>query len=979
MSAATFSYAQAARGQQGHQSTSSSAPSTADSHTKDDVSTGNVTAAASSVVSNATEGQNQENIAQPEIESGLSKSGVEGAPNDDHTSTTEQAGQIGQTGQAAQEDTTPAVNTRQASEEKNSRSTSRTSRTNDGSDGKKSRKGKKGRAQDKDAQTEQAPDDGAEKEPVKPVVLTEAAPPAVNPWMKRAAEVFQGKEKHSVTGSATSSETNQRSAPEDGESQPTVNGVNGDKSTQKKSEAPRRSAPRGARANDREEKSAASLPAVSDSSIWPEPKAAAAQEQLPVRKVQEKSEASDKDAQDEAGPTRKITWERLPITPSVVFTSMPQTRGTKPRGGARGGRDQGSFRGHSNGSNTAVSPTSGTAGEKVPSAVGSTGTRATTSRPREGSVAARSTTQSQSSAPAKRAVGDGIQRKPSLPANTDQARDEISTSSRRYTKDIRTENGQLSPEGGQAPSRNVPNDRSKDVGHGAVNGHHPHYPVREGRSERSRGNGYRGRGAHVSSGSFASNGHYNPQAGFPSRHGSSSHGGPSLSGQHSSSYGHPGRGRAGKWPASNGQSTRNSASLSGSFHPKAPQANEFAVNAYAPAQYAYQQPYYQTDQMLLLIRQIEYYFSVENLCKDIYFRQHLDGSGFTRLDFIASFARVKLLTDDLGMVRAACLSTPKVFLVWDEHGVERLRPTFPGFEHFILPEAQRNEEYRNDGPLQLTPALQTHFPETDPQAGVPQAYFGYPTQQYPAYAQDQMLQHQYANGGHFDHSVNGGQMNGYPQGHETLLSPGVPEFQPPEEAVTLDSMTSISDTQVNNLVVVVVNEESGDEAVAPRIAGYVTVDSHQETNGVQHDHQSPNGEAPNNVQSEKPIVWIDGDSNGQNTQEPYTSIQQAALDQRQGAQGGVTPDKMEKLYRFWSRMLLSRFNAKIYQDFRTFALEDVASEVPSVCGLDYLIGFYTKLLLDTETPKPWPLNRAVPTIFTDHYSEAKELRLRFVQ
>jgi len=52
-----------------------------------------------------------------------------------------------------------------------------------------------------------------------------------------------------------------------------------------------------------------------------------------------------------------------------------------------------------------------------------------------------------------------------------------------------------------------------------------------------------------------------------------------------------------------------------------------------------------------LLGQIEYYFSVENLCKDIYFRQQMDAEGFVKVELIAGFNRVKSLTTDLDFVK----------------------------------------------------------------------------------------------------------------------------------------------------------------------------------------------------------------------------------------------------------------------------------------------------------------------------------------
>mmetsp|Transcript_28077 Transcript_28077/g.39609 ORF Transcript_28077/g.39609 Transcript_28077/m.39609 type:complete len:967 (-) Transcript_28077:123-3023(-) len=46
-------------------------------------------------------------------------------------------------------------------------------------------------------------------------------------------------------------------------------------------------------------------------------------------------------------------------------------------------------------------------------------------------------------------------------------------------------------------------------------------------------------------------------------------------------------------------------------------------------------------------KQIEYYFSVENLIKDLYLRKHMDEEGWISLPFVCSFNRVKTLCPDL--------------------------------------------------------------------------------------------------------------------------------------------------------------------------------------------------------------------------------------------------------------------------------------------------------------------------------------------
>ncbi|KAJ2316832.1 hypothetical protein IWW52_003436, partial [Coemansia sp. RSA 2704] len=51
--------------------------------------------------------------------------------------------------------------------------------------------------------------------------------------------------------------------------------------------------------------------------------------------------------------------------------------------------------------------------------------------------------------------------------------------------------------------------------------------------------------------------------------------------------------------------------------------------------------------------QVEYYFSVDNLCKDIFFRTQMDPNGYVPLTLLSGFNRVRSVTTDLDLVRSA--------------------------------------------------------------------------------------------------------------------------------------------------------------------------------------------------------------------------------------------------------------------------------------------------------------------------------------
>eukprot|EP01066_Platyproteum_vivax_P011598 Platyproteum_vivax@DN5262_c0_g1_i1.p1 len=61
----------------------------------------------------------------------------------------------------------------------------------------------------------------------------------------------------------------------------------------------------------------------------------------------------------------------------------------------------------------------------------------------------------------------------------------------------------------------------------------------------------------------------------------------------------------------------------------------------------------------ILSLQMEYYFSVGNLCKDLYLRSLMDEEGWVSLANLGKFNRVRAVTQDIGLI-AAALESSKV-------------------------------------------------------------------------------------------------------------------------------------------------------------------------------------------------------------------------------------------------------------------------------------------------------------------------------
>ncbi|GAX78278.1 hypothetical protein CEUSTIGMA_g5720.t1 [Chlamydomonas eustigma] len=93
------------------------------------------------------------------------------------------------------------------------------------------------------------------------------------------------------------------------------------------------------------------------------------------------------------------------------------------------------------------------------------------------------------------------------------------------------------------------------------------------------------------------------------------------------------------------------------------------------------------DQIMASVRvQVDYYFSVENLCKDIFLRSKMDEQGWIPLAIIANFNRVRMLTPNMMLIVEALKESTLVEVAPDSAYV-RAKGTW---ETWILPPQQRD-------------------------------------------------------------------------------------------------------------------------------------------------------------------------------------------------------------------------------------------------------------------------------------------------
>ena len=112
----------------------------------------------------------------------------------------------------------------------------------------------------------------------------------------------------------------------------------------------------------------------------------------------------------------------------------------------------------------------------------------------------------------------------------------------------------------------------------------------------------------------------------------------------------------------------------------------------------------------MVTTQMEYYFSLDNLCKDMFLRKHMDSQGYVFLSVLAGFNRIVQLTTDLELIRYVCLNSQKIEFkagsLWQD-GRDRLRAR-EDWDKFVLSKEQRDASAQSDGPV-LSPPYQ--YPE----------------------------------------------------------------------------------------------------------------------------------------------------------------------------------------------------------------------------------------------------------------------------
>ncbi|KAG5927861.1 hypothetical protein E4U53_002790 [Claviceps sorghi] len=694
----TFSYAQAAKGQGTIPSTAS--PNSASQPQGAASPAVNETPVESSEAPRENEPRNQAVAEKQDVDSNV------GSESDLRSETTQDRSSESRRDDDAARSDRPWRQT-----DKGTRSSSTATRSVDEQDSRRPRKGKKSKASpDKQSQDLTSAADKTTKEAVQEtpkVELSEAPIPSVNVWLQRKQQQAKATPKATnVQDNDAKKPVKESSAPTSTPTAPTNSAANGVKSYRKSGGDSARSDRNGSRGSRSAEKDGKPElpPSVEDAASWPTPEIAIKEEQRkPV--ANKPVVAHDKDSQDDGsqGKRQKEKWVTYDYVPSVSFeTQLPQMRNSKPRGAARSVNSSRTAPSSSTQPSEKTSGASASASANPTSSANASKPTESKERTKEGATGS-DRTNSLPPAP-KRATMDVInaakEQKKGAQSGGDKAKDATATQPSQYPQP------QSQP---QSQSQSQPQSQPQPQQQPQQQHQHAHNSRSEGRTERGRG-GYRGRGGHHS---INTHSHQHNSAGF-SNNGS-------VTGRPQGPYSPPprqgphGSHSQGFVPPHRGGRVRNGAG--NNFHrmslpngatrvPPPIQATfggsyEFPMHPMSAV--PFQQPLQYWDNMVIgvLKNQLEYYFSIENLCKDMYLRKRMDSQGFVHLHFVAAFKRIRELTQDMAMIRAVCETSTEIDFVVGEDDIERLRRR-NGWQNFVLPVEDRDDFARNGGPSQLT-------------------------------------------------------------------------------------------------------------------------------------------------------------------------------------------------------------------------------------------------------------------------------------
>ncbi|KAJ5185723.1 Winged helix-turn-helix transcription repressor DNA-binding [Penicillium cf. griseofulvum] len=534
----------------------------------------------------------------------------------------------------------------------------------------------------------------SEKTASPPKELKAAPLPSVNIWQQRR-EAQDAKVK-AVPKSASASKPASKAAS-------TVDETQQDSKTgsKKKGADGTQEGAKDRKKTDGKGRDAGSVPPVEDATAWPTPQVAVGEEK---KKVQEKTDKSPV-----IRPHGKEKWTPVPYVPTAVFnTPLPSAGGRGGRRATRGGRDSG--RGaHGNGAAAdkaasgqaaqGAKPTSGDRGRHESGTGRAASLPAQSRRSPSADASAAADARKASQAPERgRGARNGEENTKQVNGGENVPRSQREGKAFGRNQDARA--GDRNQKGGnlavdsQAAAR--ANDRRFEAGSKSADatGFNEFNRERgEFRSERGGRGSNRGRG-----GAYSNFGGQNAQFNASM---SNSFGGPKFGfndRQRSQQHGLPNGSQQGNRMPLRSPSLPTPANMYGVVYPFPGDINTMYGYPAAPMNAVpYQQQYVEPFSLMnMLSMQLEYYFSVDNMCKDMFLRKQMDSQGFVPLNVLASFKRVKSLTEDFELLRHVSRQLRSVECQTGEDGVDRLRPR-DKWQQWVLPVDQREPAAQHDG------------------------------------------------------------------------------------------------------------------------------------------------------------------------------------------------------------------------------------------------------------------------------------------
>lgn len=320
----------------------------------------------------------------------------------------------------------------------------------------------------------------------------------------------------------------------------------------------------------------------------------------------------------------------------------------------------------------------------------------------------------------------------------------------------------------------------------------------------------------------------------------------------------------------------------------------------------------------------------------------MDSQGYLPLSVIASFRRVKSLTENVDLLRDVCQNLRSVEFWPAADGNDKLRKR-EDWETWVLSMDQRDPAAQVDGP---PPRAQANGYYQNGSAG-PKVVNG--------------------NGVHVDtnaeSAVNGISKDESTVGHSALSSEA-PEFSPLSHSVN-EEHDAFPDDQIENLVIVVrkpgysspsMSPSSGPRNVSNGVADAEKTPDAAEEAPLEKSENKPTSDAATNgtttpkKKSSMPTFWVkDRDAPtdllpSNLTHESYNVFRVKALNNRPLAANKDCHKDMDVLYQFWSHFLVRNFNSSMYNEFHRLALDDLSTR-ECLAGFYNLVRFYEAALM----------------------------------